>query len=583
MTASKTQHRLRNTSRSQIVRRAVLTAVAGLAGVAAPADAGSFKVSQCNDVEVQGWLPGGFHSSVWGGWGGDSYIRDCGGNGDALKVWYPNRRLATGAHASYGIHVPASMPGTSIAKVQVAYEAFQTSAGEAAFRAVAGGSLLFARDLTGGPAVGNGDLYSTPAGSRNVEFSTLCSPANQQSHCWWNQDTYHLKGVTLRLEESVRPTANASGALLSGGRQAGTRALDVTATDGDSGVKKVEITLGGVRVGSFDFAASCKHDRFAPCDQSVLQQIDVDTTKVPDGSRLLRVVATDLAGNSKSEDKGNITVENAPAASNTPPTVTVQQPKAAAPQPSTGATTNVTSTTSTMNNDTTYTTSNNAFGTVPNGSNHSVKAIMRMEGSSTRSVRYGKPTMLKGKLLNENGRAIVGAAITVSERAFIPRVGFAEGSSMTPVGTIVTRADGAFAYTAKVGASRTVQFGYKAFEDAGEFARTTDVTLLVSGKTTLKSNKRAVRNGQSVRFLGTVATPAPASGVQIDLQARTSRGWMTFKTTRASSTGKYNAGYKFTATRGTQVYQFRAKAKADSHYGFKAATAKTIRVRVSGR
>nr|MBA2644442.1 hypothetical protein [Solirubrobacterales bacterium] len=243
-------------------------------------------------------------------------------------------------------------------------------------------------------------------------------------------------------------------------------------------------------------------------------------------------------------------------------------------QPS-GPTTNHTSNTTTN--------TSNVYGTVPNGSNHSVRALTRFDGSRIRSVRHGVPTVIKGRLFDEAGRGIGGAALTVSERRVIPSAGFAEGSNMTPVGTIVTGGDGAFSYTAKAGASRTVQFGYRAFKDAGEFAWTTDVTLLVAGRATLGVDRASVRNGQSVKFSGRVAEPVPSAGVPVALQARTSRGWVTFKTTRARGKGRYGAAYRFTSTTSTRTYQFRAKVMGDSNYAYKAVTTKAVRVRVRSR
>ncbi len=731
--------------RKQARQRAALAALAaltGAAGLAAPAQAGTFQVSQCNKIGDGLMVPAGFQASVWSQSGQvATYSEGCDGTGRALDSFHPNRRLYADEHANRHLNLPSSMPNTTISGMNLAFTAYQRSGSSVNppfFIVSTGATTLFSRDQGVGTHSDSGTTkIGLPAGTRGLNFNEWCSPVNGPGYCHWDLFSNSIKGLTLTLEENVLPSANASGALLSGGQQAGTRALDVTATDADSGIKKVDVTLDGAVVGSFDFAASCKIDRFSPCDQSVLKQIDVDTTKVPDGSRLLRVVTTDLAGNSRTVDKGYITVENVPAPAATQiPTISGEKrinraltgtqgswtganlsysyrwqryvdgtwepipdattlnftttkyevgarlrlkvtasnvegstvafsdetnpilaagvtdndgdydndgtengvdgdddndglndaddlapfdssnpkdaPKAdfdgdgvpndvdtdddndgvsdaedSAPfNPAIGTAPTGTATigqppASSTTNTTNNTTTNSVFGTVPNGKNHSVRAVTKLETASTRNVSYGKPTLIKGKLLDENGKAISGAAITVSERSLIPGSGFAEGSAMAPVGTITTAADGSFSYTAKAGPSRTVQFGYKAFKDAGEFSRISDVSLLVSGKATLKSSKKKVRNGQSVKFSGTIATPAPAAGVQVELQAKTARGWMTFKTTRAKSNGRYSATYRFTRTTGTQTYQFRAKVKTDSHYGYKATTAKTITVRVS--
>ena len=672
------------------------------------AHAGTFEVSQCAGVSAGALTqPAGFQSAVWHQSGTPSYLSGCAGDGGAQGVRFPNLRLGQSDAADHVLWLPASMPGTTISSVDVSYTVHQQSpsTNPAYFSVFANGSSLLSHDMTRFTVTNPGSRHRTPAGSRNVQFNVWCSPVNGSGFCNWTGDAYTIRGLTLQLEEDTLPSADASGHLLATGEQAGSRPLEVSAADEDSGVKSVVVTLDGVNVGAFDLSGDCRIDRFRPCPASVVDGIDVDTTRVPDGARLLRLVVTDLAGNARTVNKGYVTVENVPAPANrTLPAISgekrinrtltgtrgdwtgddlsfayrwqrhaggtwenipdavgetfrttrhevgmrlrlrvtatnaegstvaysdeteailaagptdsdgdfdgdaianqddpdddgdgVADPYDIAPfdpassgapdpshggssatptiivQPSTSTTTNTTNTTS------------NVYGTVPNGSNHSVKALTRFEGSRTRSVRHGAPTVIRGRLVDEAGRGIGGAALTVSERRVIPTAGFAEGSTMSPVGTIVTRDDGFFSYTAQAGTSRTIQFGYRAFKDAGEFAWTTDVTLLVAGKATLKTNRAAVRNGRSVRFSGRIAAPVPAAGVPVVLQARTSRGWVTFKTTRARGNGRYTAAYRFTATTSTRTYQFRAKVMGDSSYAYRAATSKVVRVRVRGR
>ncbi len=162
----------------------------------------------------------------------------------------------------------------------------------------------------------DGRRLTTPAGSRNLDFRVWCSPVNGPGYCNWTTDTYRIFGLTMTLEESVLPSGDASGALLGAGEQTGTRPLDVTGTDADSGVRRIDVTLDGVDVGGTDFAADCNPDRLSPCPTNVTRSVDVDTTKVPDGSRLLRLVVTDLAGNARTINKGYVAVENVPAPSN---------------------------------------------------------------------------------------------------------------------------------------------------------------------------------------------------------------------------------------------------------------------------
>ena len=265
----------------------------------------------------------GYQSSVWLPTGVGASFSGCTGDGSAKSVWFPNYRLGSNQQSDYWIGLPDSMSSTSISSVDVSYIANQQSASgqPAYFTVFAGGGVLVQHDVLNGSGVNYGTRYGVPGGARNVQFSMWCSPGS--GYCNWANTAYTIRGLTFQLEESLAPTADASGALLGAGAQAGTRPLDLTGADADSGVKKVEVTLDGVNVGSADFTADCRIDRFTPCPTSVTRSVDVDTTKVTDGSRLLRLIATDLAGNSRTINKGYVTVENVPAPANTVvPTVT---------------------------------------------------------------------------------------------------------------------------------------------------------------------------------------------------------------------------------------------------------------------
>ncbi len=61
-----------------------------------------------------------------------------------------------------------------------------------------------------------------PAGSRGLELTVWCSPANGPGWCNWAGHLLELRGVTLELEESGEPSVADGGALVGGA--AGTRA-----------------------------------------------------------------------------------------------------------------------------------------------------------------------------------------------------------------------------------------------------------------------------------------------------------------------------------------------------------------------
>ena len=138
-------------------------------------------------------------------------------------------------------------------------------------------------------------------------------------------------------------------------------------------------------------------------------------------------------------------------------------------------------------------------------------------------------------------------------------------------------------WTIPAGYSRTIRFAYKANLANTEFQSTTDVKLKVVSKTSFKVDRSRLRNGETVRFGGRLASrPVPKSGVLIDLQARVGKKWQTFKTTRTSAKGAWSAHYRFRATRGLQRYAFRATVRRDTGFPYEPSTSRRLSVLVRG-
>jgi hypothetical protein len=148
---------------------------------------------------------------------------------------------------------------------------------------------------------------------------------------------------------------------------------------------------------------------------------------------------------------------------------------------------------------------------------------------------------------------------------------------------VKTDAEGNFRYVIPPKHSRIIRFGYKARTSDRDFSAVEDLTLIVRSKATLKANRSRLRNGQTVTFAGRLlGGMVPPTGVEVVLQAQTSRGWVSFKTIRTKASGRYTARYRFTATSGTRTYRFRAQVKSDSGYPFAGSTTRSIGVQVRG-
>ena len=225
------------------------------------------------------------------------------------------------------------------------------------------------------------------------------------------------------------------------------------------------------------------------------------------------------------------------------------------------------------------------LGPATNGINASNRAAVSLTGQRIRTVKFGRRIATVGRLYDENGRPISKATLTVTQRMYIPKAGLAPAAAWVPVGTLTTDDRGVFRYLIPAKHSRMLRFGYKARLADRDFTSTSELTLLVYSKASLKVDKTVLRNGQAVRFKGRVLSkPIPPTGVVIDLQAyKPGKGWVTFKVTRAKQrNARFKATYRFTSTSGTQVYRFRARIRQDSNYPYLLSRSKQVKVTVRG-
>lgn len=657
-------------------------AVAGLGAIVpTAAHAGSFKVSQCRTVGLAPETYAGYQSALWDPTPGvlDALVAPCANDGSPLNVHQANRRINANEDVIHRFTLPTSMANTTIGALQMAYTPFQqwSGSGNPAFFSIkSAGSTLVQHDMTGAYST-EGRWIPTPGGARSFDLSVWCSTINGPGYCNWSGDTFQVSALTLTLEESVAPSGDAAGGLLAAGEQSGTRALDVTASDADSGVKTIDVTLDGVSVGSADFGADCRVDRFHPCLTSVAKSVDVDTNKVSDGSRVLRLVVTDLAGNTKTVNKGYITVENVPPPSNSSvPAVSgekrVNRTLTSTPGAWTGdglsyshrweryaangwesipdatgssfTTTRyetgmrlrlkVTATNS-EGSTVAYSDATNpivapgptdtdgdfdgdgvtndvdldddgdgttdaqdagpfdprmgapeaprtagaapAFNT-PNGQNATSAATLSAQFADNRSrtitTRYGRSRHITGTLRAASGAPIGGAQLSVISETL------AMGAKPMGAGTVTTDPAGRFRFAIPVGASRRIHVAYKWFRESAQYTHTTTVTVNVLPRVTMKADRRALRNGQSVRFAGKVAGAPRGARKVVELQARVGRTWQTFGTARLRSNGTFAHRYRFTRTSRPTVYQFRANVKAERGWPFLTGQSRATKVAV---
>jgi hypothetical protein len=190
--------------------------------------------------------------------------------------------------------------------------------------------------------------------------------------------------------------------------------------------------------------------------------------------------------------------------------------------------------------------------------------------------RFGRTIPLRGRLTSPGGNPLVGRNIQVLEQTHL------RAAPWRPIATLRTSRTGRFTFKALRGPSRTLRFRFGGTDTIR--GRTAEVRLGVRAATTMTVDRIRVVNGDGVTFRGRLqGRPYPASGKLVEVQARARGRWVTFGTTRAHArTGRWSFPYRFSATRGTVQYRFRARVPRDSGYPYETGTSPAVAVGVRG-
>ena len=450
----------RNTGRAALA--AVLLAASLLAAAllaAAPARAGTFRVSQCAAVADGGLSPRSFQAGLWSltnAWP----EAECGFGTHTIGLGTSNWRLLDRESAVLRFGVPAALPRTTLRTTWLDWRfARQAPSTNPAFLiATASGARLFVAQNGEGTPAGAPVRLAMPGGTRQLELTIWCSPVNGPGYCTWADRLLDIRGLTAELEETAAPSATASGALLAPGPHGGVEPLELAATDGDSGVLRVEAFLGGIAIGTLEPAEGCRDDRLPPCPQTLRGTLDVDTRRVPDGARRLRLVVTDAAGNRATLDPAVVDVADPapPAPSALPAPADPAAPTSGAaggsaegrfpPNPLAGR------------------------GHAPNGRGATEQARLTawLEPGRARcgaplrrrsaTVPYGVRVRIRGRLTDLRGRGIGRATLAAIRRE--------PGRPWRVVTGVRTRADGRFTAFTRIGPSQELRFVYYAYGDS---------------------------------------------------------------------------------------------------------------------
>jgi hypothetical protein len=191
-------------------------------------------------------------------------------------------------------------------------------------------------------------------------------------------------------------------------------------------------------------------------------------------------------------------------------------------------------------------------------------------------VGFGKTIPIHGRLTTPGGNPVANANIEVWEQLAVP------GAEWRRVAIVATSGSGRLKFKAVRGPSRHLRFRYPGTPLVR--ARTALVDIRVRASSTLRIRPKHVVNGEEITLRGRVrGGPLPAVGKLLQLQAFSRGRWLTFATPRASALhGRWSYRYRFTSTRGTVRYRFRARIPQETGFPYDAGVSRSAYVLVRG-
>lgn len=192
------------------------------------------------------------------------------------------------------------------------------------------------------------------------------------------------------------------------------------------------------------------------------------------------------------------------------------------------------------------------------------------------SVRYGRSVRLHGRLTLPGRQPVANAELEVWEQIELP------GAAWRRLSSVRASRTGRFSFRTPKGPARTLRFRYPGTSTIRP--RNGDVDLRVRARTSLRSSKRRVVNGEYMTFRGRVrGEPLPANGKLVELQVYTRGHWRTFGQARAKPrSGRWAYRYRFETVRGRARFRFRARVRREDNYPYHTGTSPTTRVTVVG-
>lgn len=421
------------------------------------------------------------------------------------------------------------------------------------------------------------DLTQTPTA---LEFYLECQAkyAPESATCT-GPAAGRLARNVVTFRDIVAPRdAGTTGPLFGSGFGAplrGTVSVNAAASDVGAGVQRVSVEIDGNVVAESPNQCVAPYDRMMPCPPQLVAELPVDTTRVPDGTRALQVVATDASGERAVLRSGPVVIGNGP---NVGPgsdenvrgavngTYAADDANLAAWWPATGRRPSATGATK-----------KRCAKSAAYRRAHKTACLGVAPGRAiTVSYSAKKQNIVRGTLKAPNGAPVVGGTVQIVQA---PK---ATGLQTSVVAAPRTDSQGRF--EARIpAASGSATFAVNWLARAGDTVPAKSVPLQrrVRAQTTFGvSPKNAVRRGKVITFRGTLRGKAgTAKGSAVLIQANAGSAWRAVKTVRADDAGRWRARYRVPSQlRGR--YRFRAVVTPSAAYPYGTGRSGSRRITV---
>jgi hypothetical protein len=361
------------------------------------------------------------------------------------------------------------------------------------------------------------DEWVLPSTTTELTLADYCSNDDAGNGCVFgggeNPDL-ELLGSQLTLADSNLPIGTVTGGALAGtGTLAGTESLTYNAQDSDSGVRLVQLLMGGRTVAQKDYLAECPYENFAACPTTVSDEIQWNTTAASNGTHELALRVINAAGNASIVDEHTVTITNSGVGVNG--SINGRGPHIANGDPCAGE----------------------ALELVVNG-------------------RRRPPVVTYAESVTVRGVLHCGTVPIRGARVVIETVGGPRSAAIDT--SVQTALDGSFSYKVPTGPARQLRFSYTAYSDDPGPSATATAAIRIRPRIKLRIQPHDTSNGRAIYWAGTVAGgPYPPEGVALDVEVQEGRSWRIFDQVVANSKGRFRYSYRFHATGEATTYTFR--------------------------